>query len=300
METERTTDHRRALQGAFDAPWPGPTGEPVLLESRHLRLQVYPQDGGRITSLQAFGLEVLRQWNPQRKAFQYGCFPMVPWVGRLGNATLNAHGQRYALPANKPPHALHGMACYSSWEIIEQSANQLTLCMPLVSPWPWPGKVLQRLSLSDDSLTLRLEIHAQVDEFPASAGWHPWFAKQIRPDAQEGELQLFFAPDWQEEQGEDELPTGNKIAPGPGPWDDCFGFSSGLGVGLQWPGLLSMRMISAAQSLVVFDKQPDATCVNPLTQPPNAINATPQWVRPGDPLVIETQWSFKAGNGQRV
>ncbi|MBA1681993.1 hypothetical protein G9H42_31460, partial [Escherichia coli] len=78
----------------------------------NIHLQIYPHDGARITSLKAFGSEVLRQWQPQRRAFQYGCFPMVPWAGRLGNATLNAGGQCYSLPANKPPHALHGMACY--------------------------------------------------------------------------------------------------------------------------------------------------------------------------------------------
>ena len=101
----------------------------------NIHLQIYPHDGAGITSLKAFGSEVLRQWQPQRRAFQYGCFPMVPWAGRLGNATLNAGGQCYSLPANKP-HALHGMACYSTWEIIDKTADSLTL----TSPWPWQGK----------------------------------------------------------------------------------------------------------------------------------------------------------------
>ena len=109
----------------------------------NIHLQIYPHDGARITSLKAFGSEVLRQWQPQRRAFQYGCFPMVPWAGRLGNATLNAGGQCYSLPANKPPHALHGMACYSTWEIIDKTADSLTLRMPLTSPWPWQGEVIQ-------------------------------------------------------------------------------------------------------------------------------------------------------------
>ncbi len=140
MKTERKNEHYLALQQAFDAPWPGPVGELVTLEKGNIHLQIYPHDGARITSLKAFGSEVLRQWQPQRRAFQYGCFPMVPWAGRLGNATLNAGGQCYSLPANKPPHALHGMACYSTWEIIDKTADSLTLRMPLASPWPWQGK----------------------------------------------------------------------------------------------------------------------------------------------------------------
>lgn len=173
MNNELNTEHYQALQRAFDTAWPGPIGQPILLEKGHLRLQVFPRDGARITSLQAFGFEVLRQWEPQRKAFQYGCFPMVPWAGRLGDATLTMGEKQYALPANKPPHALHGMACYSSWEIVEHKADTLKLRMPLGAPWPWQGEVLQTLTLEDDALILRLEIHTMSETFPASAGWHP-------------------------------------------------------------------------------------------------------------------------------
>ncbi|MDN8601758.1 aldose 1-epimerase [Citrobacter sp. S2-9] len=285
-------EHQQALQHAFDATWPGPMGDPVHLENKHICLRIYPHDGARITSLQAFGFEVLRQWEPQRKAFQYGCFPMVPWAGRLGYATLKVNEQSYALPANKPPHALHGMACYSSWEIVEHKTDTLTLRMPLGSPWPWSGEVLQILTLKENSLVLRLEIHSKAESFPASAGWHPWFVKQLNQQNSDGQLQVVFDADWQEEAGSDELPTGRRTSPQPGPWDDCFGFSSGLDVTLQWPGKLNLNMTSAAQSLVVFDKQPDATCVNPLTQAPNAINLTPQFVTTDAPLVIESCWQF--------
>ncbi|NUU68303.1 aldose 1-epimerase [Enterobacteriaceae bacterium BIT-l23] len=293
MRKECNKAHQQALQYAFDTPWPGPTGDSVLLKKGDIHIRVYPHDGARITSLQAFGYEVLRQWGPQRKAFQYGCFPMVPWAGRLGYATLNVGGQSYTLPANKSPHALHGMACYSSWEIVEETADRLRLRMHLDSPWPWQGEVQQILTLKDDGVILRLEVGSASETFPASAGWHPWFAKYLTDNAKGEELQVLFHADWQEESGNDELPTGNRIAPCPGPWDDCFGFSSPLNVRLQWPGQLTMSMESTAKSLVVFDKQQDATCVNPLTQAPNAINHAPQFVRPGEPLVIETIWRFK-------
>lgn len=293
MNNELNTEHYQALQRAFDTSWPGPIGQPVLLEKGHLRLQIFPQDGARITSLQAFGFEVLRQWEPQRRAFQYGCFPMVPWVGRLGDAMLTVGEKQYVLPANKPPHALHGMACYSAWEIVEQKDDALRLRMLLGTPWPWQGEVLQTLTLEDDALILRLEIHTLSETFPASAGWHPWFVKQLDKQNEQEQLQVLFDADWQEEAGSNELPTGNKIPPQSGPWDDCFGFNADLNVRLQWLGKLSMTMTSDAQSLVVFDKQPDATCVNPLTQAPNEINRAPKFVSPGAPLVIETIWRFK-------
>ena len=293
MKTERNSACQQALQLAFDTPWPGPIGDVVSLQKGNISIQIYPHDGARMTSLQAFGYEVLRQWEPQRRAFQYGCFPMVPWAGRLGYATLNVDGERYTLPANKPPHALHGMACYSHWGIVDKTSDRLRLRMPLSSPWPWRGEIIQTVTLEEDGLVLRLEIYSASETFPASAGWHPWFAKRLGPNTEEEELQISFNADWQEEPGDDELPTGKRIAPRGGPWDDCFGFTSGLNVSLRWPGKLTMSMQSTAQSLVVFDKQPDASCVNPLTQAPNAINRTPQFVNSDSPLIVETRWQFK-------
>ncbi|ADO47513.1 aldose epimerase [[Enterobacter] lignolyticus] len=295
MSDKGNDKHQRALMQAFDTPWPGPTGIPVMLENEQIKLCVVPQDGARITSLQAFGAEVLRQWHSERRAFQYGCFPMVPWVGRLGYSTLRVGDETYILPANKPPHALHGMACYSSWDIVSQTSETLILRCHPGAPWPWKCEILQTIALAENTVALRLEIHAIGDSFPASAGWHPWFNKKL---GQGNELRVSFSPDWQEEAGNDELPSGNRVSPQPGPWDDCFGFEQGIHATLSWPGRLRMEMTSGSQSLVIFDKQPDATCVNPMTQAPNAINKTPQFVHPEKPLVIESFWTFIAENAE--
>lgn len=300
MNIKRTDEHFQSLKQAFDAPWPGPLGDAVTLKNGAMEVTIYPQDAARMTSLKAFGFELLRQWNPARRAFQYGSFPMVPWVGRLGNGQLNVNGETHVLPANKPPHALHGMACYSHWHIVEQTAQRLTLMMELGEPWPWKGRVLQEMALQDNALILRLEIQSDSETFPASAGWHPWFAKWVNaPQDVSGlplheALQVSFSADWQEEPGDNELPTGRRISPRPGPWDDCFGFNEGSVARLEWPGKVALMMTSAAQGLVVFDKQPDATCVNPMTQAPNAINLSPEHVSPQTPLVIETRWQFQA------
>ncbi|MEN1280098.1 hypothetical protein AAIH11_35275, partial [Pseudomonas aeruginosa] len=112
------------------------------------------------------------------------------------------------------------MACYSTWEIIDKTADSLTLRMPLTSPWPWQGEVIQTFLLENDALVLQLEVHSYADTFPASAGWHPWFAKKLTPQNTES-LQVLFDADWQEEAGSDELPTGIRISPQVGPWVDC-------------------------------------------------------------------------------
>ncbi|MFV0548408.1 MAG: aldose 1-epimerase [Limnobaculum xujianqingii] len=290
-----------AVRQAFDAPWAGPRGPKVVLSKGAIKAVIYPEDGCRLTSLNAFGYELLRQWNPQRRAFQYGCFPMIPWVGRMGNAQLEFEGQRYSLPMNKTPHALHGMACFAPWKIIETSADSATFSFKLEHPWPWRGEVIQHFELQEDALLVSLIVKTENESFPAAAGWHPWFAKwtgdteyvkQAQPGHEDDELQVSFNADWQEEPGDNELPTGKRIEPQPGPWDDCFGFNNGMSATLLWPGKLQLNMSSAAPSMVVFNKQPDAACVEPLSGPPNSVNTAPTIVTMDKPLVIETRWDM--------
>ncbi|MBW9805247.1 aldose 1-epimerase, partial [Escherichia coli] len=148
---------------------------------------------------------------------------------------------------------VQGMACYSTWESIEKTADSQTLPMPLALAGPWQGEGIQTFLLENDALVLQLEVHSYADTFPASAGWHPWFAKKLTPQNTES-LQVLFDADWQEEAGGVELPTGNRFSPQVGPWDASFCFFDGSKVRLLWTGKLGVNMTSSATHLVVFVK----------------------------------------------
>ena len=96
--TRSTTDPYHAVRHFSAAPWPGPRGELVRLTSDAVESIIAPADGCRLVSLRAFGHELLRQWDPERRAFQYGSFPMIPWVGRLDCGIL-----RYQLNLDVAP-----------------------------------------------------------------------------------------------------------------------------------------------------------------------------------------------------
>ncbi|WP_159565420.1 aldose 1-epimerase [Budvicia diplopodorum] len=301
MNSVLDTNPYLAVRQAFDAPWDGPKGPKVILNNSQISLAVYPEDGCRMTSLNAFGYELLRQWNPARRAFQYGCFPMIPWVGRMGNAVLNYASKAYSLPMNKPPHALHGMACFGPWQTISVTPEVAEFSVELEQPWPWKGQVVQRFELDSTGLTITLTVKTAGEAFPAAAGWHPWFAKwtgdtdyvAVAPIGEATDkLKVSFDADWQEEPGDNELPTGKRIAPRPGPWDDCFGFNQGMSASLVWPGKVRLSMSSETSSMVVFDKQPDAACIEPLSGPPNCVNTAPIIVMVDKPLVISTRWEL--------
>ncbi|MFE0778547.1 aldose 1-epimerase [Streptomyces sp. NPDC058861] len=248
-------------------------------------LTINPDNGCRIEGLRIGGTEVLRQGE------RYGSFPMVPWCGRTENGRFRNGATTHRLPVNAPPHAIHGTVRDLAWKTARTSATEAVFVCELGDPWPYGGRVTQVFELAGDSLTLRFGVEAYDDSFPAQAGWHPWFLRNLGRGGQD--VRVDFAPAWQEERGEDHLPTGRRIDPLPGPWDDCFGMPGGVDVTLTWPEELELRVTGRTEWVVIYDEQAEAVCVEPQSGPPNGLNTHPRLVTPIDPLEIESTWSWR-------
>ncbi|MGW4849666.1 aldose epimerase family protein [Streptomyces sp. NPDC004288] len=248
-------------------------------------LTIDPENGCRIESLRIGGTEVLRQGE------RFGSFPMVPWCGRTENGRFRNGATTHQLPVNAAPHAIHGTVRDRAWKPARTSATEAVLTCELDDPWPYKGLVTQVFELAEDSLTLRFGVETSQDSFPAQAGWHPWFLRNLGQGGQDASIA--FAPAWQEERGENHLPTGRRIDPLPGPWDDCFGMPGGVDVTLTWPGELELRVASRAEWVVVYDEPEEAVCVEPQSGPPNGLNTLPRLVTPIDPLEVEATWSWR-------
>jgi hypothetical protein len=128
--------------------------------------------GGRIASLVVDGHELLKTSGDGPLA--WGAFPMAPFAGRLRDATLTFAGTRRQLPANLPPHAIHGTVFDRRWHRVDDA----TIAIELGPDWPFAGGVVQRFELSADHVTVRMELHAD-EPMPASLGWH----RRARPAA---------------------------------------------------------------------------------------------------------------------
>lgn len=281
---------------------PTPAGG-VTLRAGDTALTVDPGNGCRISSLEVSGTELLRQGE------KYGAFVMAPWCGRIDQGRFRNGGEMFQLPVDDGPHAIHGTVRRLPWRRFrtpEHTHRTAAFMVDLTDPWPWEGKVSQLVELAEDggSVTLTLGVETVDDSFPAQAGWHPWFLRNLGNGGED--VRIDFQPEWQEERGEDQLPTGKRIAPSsssllhssrgypvPGPWDDCFGMPDGVDVTLTWPGELELRVTSRAEWAVIYDQQPEGVCVEPQTGPPNGLNTHPQLVTPIDPLEVATTWSWK-------
>ncbi|MFK8911361.1 aldose 1-epimerase [Streptomyces sp. YS-3] len=260
----------------------------VRLAAGEVELTVRPDLGCRIESLRIGGTEVLRQGD------KYGSFPMVPWCGRVEHGEFRNGGTKHRLPLNAAPHAIHGTGRDTVWKRVrtgetETGHAEAHFTYDLAEPWPYTGRVTQIFELSESALTITMGVETYGDSFPAQVGWHPWFRRSLGGE----DVRLEFSPGWQEERGDDHLPTGRRIDPLPGPWDDCFGMPDGVDVTLTWPGQLELKVTSRSEWVVVYDEQEEAVCVEPQSGPPNGLNTLPRLVTPVDPLELATTWSWR-------
>jgi aldose 1-epimerase len=272
---------------------PTPAYHPGMIDRLTLRSEAVeavldPGAGGRIASLRVDGLELLvtEGWGP----VAWGCYPMVPWAGRVRDGLLRWRGDEHRLPTHLvPPHAIHGTLLETAWEVLEAGPSSATIAAALGPPWPFGGRAVHRVRLTPEGLRAELEVHAADRPMPAIVGWHPWFPRVLRDPsgAVAGELVIVdLAAGGMLRRGADGLPDGTVVRPvPPEPWDDCFIDVAGA-PGVHWPGALEVRIESDAPCWVVYTEREEGVCVEPQTGPPNGLNTYEHAVvEPGAPLV---------------
>lgn len=197
-------------------------------------------------SLRLDGHEVLGGADPGTAdaSIGRGCYPMVPWAGRLRGRDM------------------HGPGRDATWT--DHGDGELSA--PLVDAAGESGIATLGYLLLDDGLEMTLGWHGSDDGW-CSLGFHPWFRRHL--DAG-GPVELSVAATEMVRRGPDQLPTGEVVEPTPRPWDDCVRLAQPPR--LTWPGALSLELETDAPWWVVFDASRDAVCVEPQTAPPDAIH----------------------------
>ena len=285
-------------------------------------VEVAVADGGRLrrATVDVDGADVDLLTRPPEGApaasSGWGCFPMAPWAGRIRHGRFRSLGRDVRLDLNhddgeggggggiEPPepapvgelagadlrrHAIHGTAFSRPWAVVDAAEDRCELTIELRGAlgWPFAATATQRLALHPDRLELELVVEAGDGEaFPASIGWHPWFAK---PDRLEFDPLARYACD---DLG---LPTGELVVPDPSPWDDCFVHDGPVRLRYDRPAVPVVTVSASTDHWVVYDGPPDATCVEPQTGPPDAANLRPRLVAPGRPLAISMRIAWRDG-----
>lgn len=231
------------------------------------------EHGGRLASLRLHGRELLVTSAPRE--IDWGWYPMAPWAGRTRCGIFEFGGVKHRLPLHADGHALHGTVLNRPWG----ADHPESWSTDLGPDWPFDGRVRQSIDLSPGELLLTMELTSEGPAFPAVIGWHPWFRRRLEGSEATVDLPASFMLK-RDRQG---IATRRRVAVPPGPWDDCFGGLAGP-VGIEWPGVVKVRVESDCPYVVVFTEHPDGVCVEPQTGPPNALNLPDTVVTPGRPL----------------
>lgn len=290
------------------------------------RAVIDPAHGGRLSSLVAGGAERLvgRVDDP----FGWGCFPMVPWAGRVAGARISAadlarldlaaagpadratgaHGidgdGDVRLEADLGGHAMHGVAADLAWEVVDATRRHCHLRRALpTGRWPFGGTAEQLVTLDEARLTWTITVHADDRAMPAAVGWHPWFA---RPRT--GDVTVRVASDTVLVVTGDLIPTG-EIAPVGGDLDlrggpaladrrldHCYVDVAGPAE-VTWPDLVLRIGLPVDPGPVVVHTPARGFCVEPQTAWPDPF-AHPDrsgvtTLAPGRQVRATTTWAWR-------
>ncbi|WP_159085845.1 aldose 1-epimerase [Aeromicrobium chenweiae] len=224
-----------------------------VIENARIRAEIDPSLGARLHQLTIDGLELL---GPD------GCFPMVPWAGRIRDGLLHVNGETHELPRAADGNAIHGLGRKVEWEHVGDSVFR----RHIGAPWPTEGTAELRYTLLDDGLRVELGWDDGSD-LPCSIGLHPWFKRRL---ATGEDVDISLDIDEMVERGADGLPTGHLVAPKEQPWDDCFRLGSSPVV--TWPGALQLTLSASTPWWVVFTEREHLVCAEPQTAPPDAFD----------------------------
>jgi aldose 1-epimerase len=284
----------------------------MQLRSGEVVLKVDATDGGRIVSLVVAGVERILAKARARATtppLYWGCYPMVPWAGRLANGRIPTEAAEVRLQPNLPPSAIHGLGFDKPWEVLEQSDTTVAMACDMSGlGWPFGGRARQTLRLGSNSLDLEMELGEYTRTGPAGLGWHPWFARPaagdvaLQLDAHDvlvvdadlvptGEVRAVTA-------GED-LRTGPAL--GDRRLDHVYVRAKGPAL-LRWPDLELRVEFDESLNTVVVHTPSEGVCVEPETMWPNApllaargiLGTGLRTLEPGESLRVSERWTWRA------
>lgn len=260
-----------------------PAGPLLRLQRGAIEVDLAPEAGGRVAQLRVDGIEqLIGPGDGWPAMIAWGCYPMVPWAGRMRDGRFRFEGRDWQLPRNLGAHSIHGVGFAMPWQVesLDEASARLSLALPEDDSWPFGGIARQHIAIHENALRLVLSVQAGARAMPAEAGWHPWFRK---PDRFE------FAPSRMYPRDADGIAILPLVAPSPGPWDDCFLHEGAITL---HRGARALRISSPCSHCVVYDGTAHATCVEPQSGPPDAFNLMQRVLQPGEVLEVSLALAF--------
>ncbi|HQT76301.1 MAG: hypothetical protein B7Z80_04525 [Rhodospirillales bacterium 20-64-7] len=211
-----------------------------------------------------------------------GCFPLLPYCNRIGQAQFSWGGITYRLRHNfgDHPHSIHGLGWQRAWTVTRATPDAVTLTLAHVPDVDWPFAFDASVSyvLTESALAVTISLtNRHGAPAPAGIGLHPYF-----PKAHDPSLRFNAACVWL--NGDDALPL--RLGSSPPEWvhaeprpvagsrlDNCFtGWDRSADI-FAGPASLRIEASEAFGCLQVFTPSwAGFFCVEPVSHVPDAIH----------------------------
>ena len=150
-------------------------------------MAVSPQTGGSILSFQFKGEDIFRPALDQntQDPLATGCFPCIPYFGRLSAQVDTPTGPWSPSPTHPPASAdsaIHGEGWICEWSVDSVGDTSVDLILPYQlkrkGGYPFPFTARQKLELTDNGALLRLSVsNTHAAPIPVGLGFHPFFIR---------------------------------------------------------------------------------------------------------------------------
>lgn len=278
----------------------------VELRSGPLSLELWPSIGGCVAAFSWIKdgqrIELMRRATPralpERDGRELASFPLFPFSNRVKDGRFTFRGQSVELVRNTPPdHPIHGHIWQRPSSLVASTPTSAELrCSYPGADFPWAYTASQRFSLSDEELTVELEIaNDSGSAMPCGFGMHPYYERTegvtLQADAPRRWVgSQYLLPEWSEpvppEWDFREPQRLNPLAE----IDGCFGDFGGR-ARLSWPEKGAGLEISAdpifGVMIVYVPKAFDFFCLETVSNVNDAFNLEARGVAGNGTIVLE-------------
>jgi aldose 1-epimerase len=165
------------------------TGEQYSLVAGDFEATVV-EVGGGLRALRHRGVELTVPYGEDELPPKGTGATLVPWPNRLRGGRYGFDGVDYQVALTEPTagNAIHGLARWIRWSLVDLEPAAVTLATDLVPQTGWPFQVRVEITYalhSDDGLTVTLRASNHGPQrAPFGAGFHPYLSVHGRPLAE--------------------------------------------------------------------------------------------------------------------
>jgi len=142
---------------------------------------VVVQVGGGLRTYAVGGRHVLAGYPPDERCSAGRGQLLMPWPNRIRDGRYSTSGQGYQLALSEPEraNAIHGLARWASWSVLEHAHDSITLVCRLhpQQGWGWSLDLFVTYALTDEGLSVTPRaVNVGTGAAPFGFGAHPYLS----------------------------------------------------------------------------------------------------------------------------